>query len=179
MTLGTKTVLFGFHQFLIHPIIVTIAWIRLYKSLPTFKEFICICLHDIGYIGKNDIKGEEGDRHPELGARIANRLLGPKYRDFILGHSTYYIYRHRVKRSKLLSADKFIFVNMSLTFFKIMTTLSGEFTYYRNQRNSRQVCDESESDKVWFDKIKKAARDKIEGTYYIDPSKLDVLNKSH
>lgn len=49
LTLGTKTLLFGVHQIFIHTIMVTWAWRRLYKSWPNWREFVCICIHDIGY----------------------------------------------------------------------------------------------------------------------------------
>jgi hypothetical protein len=75
MRVGTKSLLFGVHQVFIHPIFVTMAWIKLY-GLPTWKEFICIVVHDWGYWSRKDIDGDEGKSHPELGAKLAGKLFG-------------------------------------------------------------------------------------------------------
>lgn len=107
MTLGTKTHLFGVHQFIVHPVMVTWAWVHLYGKFPSWRELLCIFIHDWGYWGVEDLKGEEGDKHPEVGARIATRLLGKEWGDFILGHSSYYIAREDVKKSSLHDADKY------------------------------------------------------------------------
>ena len=60
MKMGTKSLLFGVHQFFIHPLMVLLAWIVLYRSFPGLKELVCIFIHDWGYWGKADLKGEEG-----------------------------------------------------------------------------------------------------------------------
>ena len=89
MTEGTKSYLFGCHQFFIHPLIVVIAWIKLYKKFPKFWELVCIFLHDIGHIGKNYLTNyEEKRQHWILGARIAKRLFGWKGYHLICGHTT-------------------------------------------------------------------------------------------
>lgn len=69
--------MFGVHQFLWHPITVIMGWYRLYGKFPNFKELICIFVHDLGYWGKPNIDGPEGDTHPEFGALLAHRLLDP------------------------------------------------------------------------------------------------------
>lgn len=80
MRVGTKSVLFGAHQFLWHPFTVFLAWTELY-GLPSWKECVCILIHDIGYIGKKNMEGDgsdiEGDGlfHPVEGAIIAQDLL--------------------------------------------------------------------------------------------------------
>lgn len=47
---GTKSVLFGAHS-VVHSIMVIIAWKKLYFKWPSWKEIVCIFLHDIGYWG--------------------------------------------------------------------------------------------------------------------------------
>ena len=42
MKVGTKSLLFGVHQLLWHPLTVWLGWIKLYKKPPSFKEAVCI-----------------------------------------------------------------------------------------------------------------------------------------
>lgn len=75
MKKGTKSLLFGVHQFLWHPITVWIAWMWLFRELPNWREMVCIVIHDWGYWGKANMDDEEGERHPEVGAAIAGWLF--------------------------------------------------------------------------------------------------------
>ena len=120
MTLGTKTLLFGVHQFILHPLLVLLAWLRFYHSFPTWRELVCIFIHDWGYWGKPSLKCADGDRHPELGADIANKLFGAEYRDFILGHSTFYTTRENISVSKLMAPDKYWHCMVPLWFYKLL-----------------------------------------------------------
>jgi len=107
MTEGTKSYLFGCHQFFIHPLITLIAWIRLYKKPPKFWEIACIFLHDIGHIGKNYLSNyEEKKNHWCLGSVIAYKLFGQKGDNFVAGHTSQSPY----PRSRLFYADKYSWV---------------------------------------------------------------------
>ena len=172
MTLGTKSLLFGVHQFILHPLLVTIAWIKLYKSFPNWRELICIFIHDWGYWGVDDVKGEKGDKHPEYGAQIAYWMFGPEWYYFILGHSSFYMARSGVERSKLFGPDKYWHCMVPLWFYKMLSVPTGEFKYYRNMTHARQVVDTKGSDALWWKTLQKVCRDKIEGNYKIDKSKL-------
>ncbi len=70
MKIGTKSVLFGAHQFLIHPWFVAAAWWKLYGFPFDPRLWVAFFVHDLGYLGKPNMDGEEGERHIELGARI-------------------------------------------------------------------------------------------------------------
>jgi hypothetical protein len=74
MTIGTKSVLLGAHQFIIHPFFVLIAWIKLYGFPVDPRLWFAFFLHDIGYIGKSNMDGKEGESHPETGAAIMGEL---------------------------------------------------------------------------------------------------------
>lgn len=76
LPVGSRSLLFGVHQFLWHPVTVALAWRRLHKKWPSLGECVCIFVHDWGYWGCNDMDGPEGKRHPELGARVAARWVG-------------------------------------------------------------------------------------------------------
>lgn len=75
MKIGTKSVLFGAHQFLIHPLFVAAAWWRLYGFPRDPRLWVAFFIHDLGYIGKPNMDGPEGEAHPELGARIMGELF--------------------------------------------------------------------------------------------------------
>ena len=107
MTEGTKSYLFGCHQFLIHSIIVVIAWKKHYGYMPRLRELICILLHDIGHIGKQYLSDYEQKRgHWILGARIAGKLFGYRSYNLIAGHTK----QSGFPRSKLFYADKYSWV---------------------------------------------------------------------
>ena len=78
MQVGTKSLLFGVHQIFWHPLTVTLAWKELYKTWPSWKEFVCIFIHDWGYWGCPNMDGEEGENHPVWAAKFAAKYLGYK-----------------------------------------------------------------------------------------------------
>ena len=86
MKQGTVSVLVGCHS-PIHPLIVLVTWIKLYKTFPSWWQIVCIFLHDIGHWGKNYLDNyEEKKQHSLLGARTAKLLFGQKGYDLIVGH---------------------------------------------------------------------------------------------
>lgn len=74
MKIGTKSLLFGVHQFLVHPIVVGRAWRALYGKWPDLNEWIAIVVHDLGYWGCPNMDGPEGKLHPGRSSRIAYRI---------------------------------------------------------------------------------------------------------
>lgn len=74
MKVGTKSVLFGVHQFIIHPLVVALAWKACYRHWPTRIQWAAIICHDFGYWNSADIDGPEGTTHPVAGAIMADEL---------------------------------------------------------------------------------------------------------
>lgn len=72
MRVGTKSLLFGVHQILWHPITVALAWKRVYTRWPNWWECVAIFCHDLGYWGKKDMDGPDGITHPYGGAVVAH-----------------------------------------------------------------------------------------------------------
>jgi len=70
MNVGTKSILFGVHAFWLHPILVAIAWWRLYGFPWQPWLWVLFFVHDLGYLGTPNMDGEEGETHPWLGANI-------------------------------------------------------------------------------------------------------------
>lgn len=75
MRIGTKSVLFGAHCFLLHPWFVAWGWWRLYGFPWDPRLWVAFFVHDLGYLGKPNMDGPEGETHPLLGARIMSALF--------------------------------------------------------------------------------------------------------
>ena len=73
MNIGIKSVLFGAHQFLIHPWFVAWGWWTLYGFPFDPRLWVAFFVHGLGYIGKPNMDGPEGTR---LGRAVARRGLG-------------------------------------------------------------------------------------------------------
>jgi hypothetical protein len=76
MKIGTKSVLFGVHCFLLHPVFVAIAWVKLYGFPLDPRIWIAFFVHDLGYIGKPNMDGIEGEKHVEFGAKLMHIFDG-------------------------------------------------------------------------------------------------------
>ncbi len=163
MNVGTKSLLFGAHQFLIHPLCVLFAWIRLYRELPNWKEFVCIVIHDWGYWGKSNMDGQEGSSHPEWAAGFAGKWLDDdtdpegypgwnKYRWLCLHHSRHLVKEFGGKPSRLCWADKYSIVFMPWWLYLPMAWLSGELFEYRCKNISTTPL--SATHREWFRNVK-------------------------
>lgn len=75
MRIGTKSVLFGAHCFFLHPWFVALGWWKLYGFPWDPRLWVAFLLHDIGYLGKPNMDGPEGERHPWTGAEICSWLF--------------------------------------------------------------------------------------------------------
>lgn len=144
MTVGTKSVLYGAHCFFLHPFFVAWAWTKLYGFPFDPRLWAAFFLHDIGYIGCSNMDGEEGERHPEIGARIMGWLFDLDYQffglradrsvrtwhDFTLFHSRYYAKREGHSPSRLCFADKLAFCLTPRWLYLPMVTATGEIDEY-------------------------------------------------
>jgi len=151
MITGKKSLLFGVHQFIWHPITVLLAWYELYR-MPNFKELVCIFIHDWGYWFCENMDDDKGKKHPEFGANLAYKLFGSEYFKLCLYHSRHYSKRNNMEPSKLCWADK-LSIKYEITWFYLFrANLSGEIKEYR--RNSLDFISSLQSDLVWFNWIK-------------------------
>ena len=128
---GTKSLLFGAH-WPPHILGVALAWRWLYGSWPTWKEFLTICVHDIGNIGCEQMEDGDGRQHPELGAVIAENMLGEEYGNLIRGHSKGYAESMGVPLSKLYAPDKLAIAFDTALFYTFRTRITGELGHYRS-----------------------------------------------
>lgn len=159
MKTGTKSILFGVHQFVLHPLTVYAAWIWSYRKLPNWREAVCIVIHDWGYWGKTNMDDEEGEKHVEWAAAFALRFLDEvdspcPYWNLCIFHSRHYARKYQIQPSQLCWADK-----ASLLFEAWWTYLprawaSGELTEYRVLASSAGLIPLWASHREWFSLIR-------------------------
>lgn len=136
MSVGTKSVLFGAHQFLLHPLFVALAWWRLYGFPWDPRLWVAFFVHDLGYWGKPNMDGPEGESHVLLGARVMRRLFGPDWEWFCACHSRFWAKREGRRISRLCVADKFSIVITPEWISVPMMLATGEMGEY--QKLARQ-----------------------------------------
>ena len=169
MNIGTKSVLFGVHAFWLHPFFVARAWTQLYGFPLDPRLWVAFFVHDLGYWGKPNMDGPEGERHVELGANIMRLLFDKgcqtKWRDFCLFHSRYYAKAAGVAPSRLCIADKLSFAVTPKRLYLLLANLTGEVHEYMERAKTRaetnvrlspkersNVLSTSQSD--WFDGVR-------------------------
>jgi len=136
MKVGTKSVLFGAHCFVLHPWFVAIAWIKLYGFPFDPRIWIAFFVHDLGYWGKPNMDGPEGETHVELGAKIMG-VFGKEWSDFSMYHSRYYAKKNSAQPSKLCFADKLSFSLTPAWLYLPLTAATGEINeYLKNAQKS-------------------------------------------
>jgi hypothetical protein len=153
MRVGTKSVIFGAHQFLIHPWFVAWAWWTLYGFPLDARLWVAFFVHDLGYVGKPNMDGPEGETHPRLGARIMSLLFdwtdrtfrfsdgGPigEWGLFVLLHSRYFAKTLRQQPSRLCVADKLAIALTPAWLYLPMVRATGEIREYMAHAQHRLV----------------------------------------
>jgi hypothetical protein len=159
---GTRSVLIGAHCFFLHPFFVAYSWYKLYNFPLDIRLWFCFFLHDLGYFGKINMDGPEGETHPEFGASIIRFLFGNEWGDFCLYHSRYYCKKHNVAPSKLCFADKMAFVHTPKWLYLPLVIFTREIQEYLQ---NGQKKDSTHWKPTNFDKDKWHAQLKL---YFID-----------
>ena len=138
MKLGTKSLLFGCHQFILHPIFVLLGWVRLYgwRSL-TPGILLIIIIHDWGYWGCKEMDGEDGEQHPIV---IAKWLLSRGWNNLkyeVLLHSRHLALDLNRRPSHLCWADKMAITLYPSWLWAFLAHLSGEGYEYMDNPHSQ------------------------------------------
>lgn len=163
MKIGTKSLLFGLHQFAIHPFFVWVAWIIKFHRLPNWKETVCIIIHDWGYWGLSNIDGDEGDLHPIWAANWASDHLdnkGDYYEYLCLLHSRTMAKSCRMEPSELCIADKWGMVYVPAWLQVIQGRLTGETKELRTAKKYADAHRERMTDYQLFQDVKRYIREK-------------------
>ncbi len=131
LPMGTRSLLYGAHQFLVHPFFLLLAWRKLGSqppmSLPLLVSFV---VHDWGLWGKPNMDGPEGTLHPEKGAALMGLLFGPEWASFTIRHSRRYAALEGLEVSALCNIDKLATALVPLRFYVALVTLTGEWREY-------------------------------------------------
>lgn len=159
MRIGTKSLLFGAHQFITHPVCIAIAWFRLYgwstilwrpmKSGPehhlvleikpwSLSLWLSFLVHDWGYWGLPNMDGPEGSLHPLRSAIAYDKVFPTKKKHlwmaFIAAHS-----RASAKElpyldgpSPLAAADKLAIGLTPWWLYVPLTRMTGEIREYQS-----------------------------------------------
>nr|DAR14176.1 MAG TPA: hypothetical protein [Caudoviricetes sp.] len=162
MKIGTKSLLYGAHCFIIHPVMVFAAWWRLYGFPCDPRLWVVFIVHDWGYWGKPNMDGPEGETHVELGAKIMGRLFGPEWARLSLYHSRYYARKDGQAPSKLCYADKLALCYESTGFYLLRVTMTGEIREYmaladKNGKYGRDAYMNvrTDSQRKWFTDVRR------------------------
>lgn len=140
MKMGTKSILYGAHCFFIHPWVVAYAWWKLYGFPWDPRLWIAFYVHDLGYWGKPNMDGPEGEDHVWFGAHVMgwlfDQLCGTQpfrqktWFQFCFYHSRYMCKRYGAQPSKLCFADKAAFLFTPAWLYKLQVRLTGEWREY-------------------------------------------------
>lgn len=136
MRIGTRSLLFGYHQVVLHPLFVLAAWRIIYGSWPRAHQVAAIVTHDWGYWGSPDMDGAHGEEHPGRAAAWWRRhggRFGERVAAEIEGHSGFYCQVHGVPESQLLRADKLAISLYPAPLALALYALSGELREYRQR----------------------------------------------
>src|SRR5262245_27234396 len=90
LSVGTRSLLFGVHQFILHPFFVALAWWNLYGFPGDPRLWVAFLVHDLGYWGARNMDGQDGKLHPQAGGDIMKKLFGPRWGDLCRYHSRHY-----------------------------------------------------------------------------------------
>lgn len=141
MKLGTKSLLWGVHQFLWHPCCVLRAWVDLYGR-PSPWELVAIVIHDWGYWGSPNIDGPEGENHTHRSKHVMlflAELCSPgaqrELAELVLLHSRRTAAGRGTSPSRLCWADKLAVKYDPDWFFVLRATLSGEIREFARTRS--------------------------------------------
>ncbi len=188
MEIGTKSLLLGAHQFVLHPLFTAAGWIGCYgfclRGYSWWRLIICFVIHDWGYWGCSNMDGDEGEGHPRWAALRAWKYLdgvdvglaivkaaGPardfslmfknEYYNLCLYHSRFYAIGQRHLPSDLCWADKLGTTYMSTWLWVFLTTLTGEVTEYMSAPKHVQVVGDTKNPYVYFEAYKKYIKEKL------------------
>lgn len=157
MKIGTRSLLFGVHCWIVHPWFVAIAWWKLYGFPFDPRLWIAFVVHDWGYWGKPNMDGPEGEMHIEAGARIMGRVFGGEWADFCRYHSRFIAKRDGKPFSRLCVADKLAVAITPWWLYIPMAMLSHELSEYMEGKAARTPAG-SRSAYQWYRDVQQYLR---------------------
>lgn len=166
MNVGTKSIMFGVHQFVWHPVTVFAAFCRVHRRLPSWWETVGIVCHDLGYWGCEDMDGPSGADHPRAGAAIAAKICGLFSAErsfdvyfFCLYHSSNFARARGAWPSALYLPDKVSILFDPAWFYLLRARLSGEIEEYVLRESLKQ--NKGFTDEEWLDTYRAIIQKKL------------------
>lgn len=159
MKIGTRSLLYGGHQFLLHPLLVYCAWIKVYHSAPSFWETVAIGIHDWGYWGKPNIDGVEGEDHPRWAAEFLYYHTGRQdLWELCNWHSRFQTRKYLGARpSRLCLADKMGIAFLPSWLWVFLCTVTGELKEYQAcEKYSSVETSMKKNPAAWFRRYRAA-----------------------
>lgn len=174
MKIGTRSVLFGAHCFFLHPWFVAYSWWKLYGFPFDPRLWVAFFVHDLGYLGKPNMDGPEGELHPYFGAKIMHWLFDKTAKSntrrnrthektcrcnecyrwfyFTLHHSRFLAKKNDAQYSKLCVADKLAIAMTPAWLYLPMVKATGEIKEYMKdaERNSNGELKVQGSEITWY-----------------------------
>lgn len=164
MRMGTRSLLFGAHQFILHPLFVLAGWVRLYGWPKRWQIYLAILVHDWGLWGSPNMDGPEGARHPELGGRLMTALCGPEWGSFTRRHSRRYARLEGLETSQLCHADKLGGTAMVwLPLYVALVRLTGEYREYMTVEQPLSGVYQGTSIVEWARHVQRVIRENTPG----------------
>lgn len=164
MKVGTRSVLFGAHCFILHPWFVAWGWWKCYGFPFDPRLWVAFFVHDLGYFGKPNMDGAEGELHPYFGAKIMGFLFGKEWFYFTLHHSRFLAKKNNAQYSKLCVADKLAIALTPAWLYLPMVKATGEIKEYMKDayKNTNGEIKVQESEKLWFKGVQEYVRKWVE-----------------
>lgn len=175
MQIGTKSVLFGAHCFVFHWLYVAEGWRRLYGFPFDPRLWVAFVVHDLGYIGKPNMDGDEGERHVYLGATIMGQVFddtrlgtvldalfgtvrqhnAQSWWGFSAYHSRFIAKQNSMPPSRLCIADKLAITLVPWWIYLPMTRATGELAEYMRgaldkQGKYRDEDRKADTPRIWY-----------------------------
>jgi hypothetical protein len=177
---GTRSVLYGYHCVLIHWMFVARGWYQLYKwdhvligtlvrhdneygatyrrpvlvSLRDPRLWLVFLIHDLGYWGKPNMDGPEGETHPEWACQVLNRWFGAPWGQFSLTHSRFYSKKMNMRVSHLCYADKLAIVYIPAWLMLPMVAATGEVKEYMKDSQRQNAVTGHPDSAAWLRDVK-------------------------
>lgn len=128
--MGLKSLLFGAHQFILHPLFVLMAWIRLFGMVWDIRFLLAVLMHDWGYAAAAKMDRQATVHHVSLGGKIIGRLFGDVWGNFARLHSKRFAQSCELPVSPLCIADKCSMLYYPRVLYFVQTILTGELNSY-------------------------------------------------
>jgi hypothetical protein len=185
LPIGTRSVLYGYHCAALHWFFVALGWYRLHGfgavslkydvpssisdgptvtmhrtlrlSLADPRLWLAFLLHDLGYWGKPNMDGAEGEQHPEWAATLMQRWFGAPWGDLCRYHSRFLAKRDGRDPSLLCAPDKLAIALYPRWLFLALVRATGEIREYMKQHKTAFAG--AEAQRHWADEVQRFARD--------------------